>query len=90
MAIQFKTYVDNKGTSVRIIYDDNISDAPNQANLISFQSEALLIAVKNKNYVVISQISTHGILYGQIILVSFGNNPNSLVSTFWNDAYIKR
>lgn len=90
MAIQFKTYADNKGTSVRIIYDDITSDAPNQANLIPFHSEALVTAVKNKNYVVISQISIHGVLQGQIMLVSFGNNPNFLVSTFWRDSYIKR
>ncbi|MCC2645191.1 MAG: hypothetical protein K0R94_969 [Burkholderiales bacterium] len=81
MSIQFKTDTANKDISVRVISDKTTSDLPKLPGIASLHSEALLTAVKNKNYVLISQVSVHGILYGQIILVSF-DNPNTRVSTF--------
>jgi hypothetical protein len=68
-SILFKTYVDtSKNVSVKITSDKSMNVSP----LISFQSNILLTnVVKNKDYIVISQVSESGVLYGQIILVSF-------------------
>lgn len=72
MSILFKVYADNKHASVRIISDNTISYEFITPHLISFKATASLTAIENKNYVIISQVTKRGILYGQIMLVTFG------------------
>lgn len=66
--ILFKPQVSKGKVAVKI----SINQANTSPESFSFSSEALLSNIKNKNYIVITQIKKHDTLYGQIILIAFG------------------
>jgi len=73
ISIFFKIFNKNKEFSAKVISDNIIDNHATTLNLISLKSEAMLSDIKNKNYVMISQISKNDILYGQIIQISFSS-----------------
>lgn len=73
MSISFKVFDHNKELSAKVISDNYVDKQATTLNLIPLKSEAMLSDIKNKNYVLISQISKNDILYGQIIQVSFNS-----------------
>lgn len=75
-SIVFKVFSDNKNISAKVISDNNISNKSAPQNIILLKSEATLQDIKNKNYVLVSQITKQDMLYGQIILASFGNTSS--------------
>ncbi|MCC2625246.1 MAG: hypothetical protein K0R14_1119 [Burkholderiales bacterium] len=74
MSISVKLFIENTKLSAKVISDNNVYNQANMPNLVSFKSEAVLKDIKNRNYVLISQVTKNGILYGQIILISFSNS----------------
>jgi hypothetical protein len=74
-SIQFKVFTDKTKLSTKVISDDIVNNQVNAEGSVSIKSEAVLKDIKNKNYVLISQISKNGTLYGQIVQISF-TSPN--------------